>query len=111
MPVSGFLLAWDFFSFAGDLTLDQSNAFKYGRSIGNGGNQNVTLPPRDDIPFEPGVQLSFEQFGTSTITLVAGAGVTINSRGGLLVSNGQFAVVSIILTPVLDTWTAFGDLA
>ena len=111
MPLSGFLLRWGFVDFTGARTLVGSDAFQYLRSLDNGGNQNVTLPPAVDVPFQEGTQISFEQLGTSTITFVPGAAVTINSRGGLLVSNGQFAVVSFVLGPTLDTWTAFGDLA
>lgn len=111
MPLSGLRsLRWGFVSFTGARTLISSDAFQYLRSLDNGGNQNVTLPPAVDLAFEPGTQISFEQVGTSTITLVPGAAVTINSRGALLVSNGQSAVVSIVLGPTLDTWTAFGDL-
>jgi len=111
MPLSGFLQKWSFVDFTGARTLVASDAFQYLRSLDNGGNQNVTFPPAVDLAFQPGTQLSFEQVGTSTITFVPGAAVTLNSRGALLVSNGQFAVVSFVLGPTLDTWTAFGDLA
>ena len=111
MPAAGFLQHWSFVRFTGDRTLVDSDAYKYLQSLDDGGNQNVTLPPAVDLAFQPGTQISFEQLGTSTITLVPGAAVTINSRGALLVSNGPFSVISIVLTETLDTWTAFGDLA
>jgi len=111
MPLSGFLQRWGFVDFTGARILVASDAFQYLRSLDDVTSQIVTVPPAVDLAFQPGTQISFEQLGTGTIELTPGAAVTINSRGALLESNGQFAVVSLVLGPTLDTWTAFGDLA
>ena len=110
MPAAGFLRDWTIEPFSGAIILSGADAFKYLLSTDNGGNQVVTIQPFVDVAFDIGTQISFEQGGTSTITLALGAGVTIDSRGALLVSNGQFAVLSLV-KKLTNTWTAFGDLA
>lgn len=40
-------------------------------------------------------EFEIEQAGAGTITFAAGAGMTINSRGGLVASSGQYGIVKI----------------
>lgn len=51
------------------------------------------------------------QLGAGTVTVAAGAGATVNSRGSLLDLNGQYAVASVIPTATADTYILAGDLA
>jgi hypothetical protein len=45
------------------------------------------------------------------VTVVAGAGVTINSRGAALATAGQFAVAGLKKVDAADTYTFTGDVA
>lgn len=116
MPLSSssFGIDWTFVDFAGNRELILTDRGQWLNSTDNGGNQNVTIPDPADVGFPIGTNIAFEQVGTSTITLVAGANVTLNSRGGLVISNGQNAVFGIALKSLIAgtaTWTAYGDLA
>jgi len=53
--------------------------------------------------------IEIEQAGAGTLSVVAGAGVTINSRGGDLVLAGQYAVAALKKVAT-DSWTLTGDL-
>jgi len=110
MPASAFLRDWTIVPFSGARTLDEADAFSYLLSTDDVTSQVVTVPPFVDVAFDIGTQISFEQGGTGIIMLALGAGVTIDSRGALLESNGQFAVLSLV-KKLTNTWTAFGDLA
>jgi len=56
-----------------------------------------------------GDEITIEQAGAGVVTVTAGASVTINSRGSLIATNGQYAVASLkcISTGV---FTLVGDL-
>jgi hypothetical protein len=71
---------------------------------------NYTIPP-DSIaePFRRGNTIVIVNEGAGLVTLVAGAGVTINSAPGLI-SGGQFAVFGLRKTSTANTWIAFGNL-
>lgn len=69
----------------------------------------ATVPPNSAVAFPINSIINFEQAGAGVVTLAAGAGVTINSAGGNLLTNGQFAVGSLIKTGT-NTWTAAGNL-
>jgi len=60
--------------------------------------------------FTKGDQIIVEQEGTGKVTIVQGAGVTINSNGGLIATSGQYAVVALIHDGS-DIWTLAGDRA
>ena len=67
----------------------------------------LTVP---DAVFTAGDEITIEQTGAGVITLVAGSGVTINSRGDRADTNGQFSVVSLKYITA-SAVTLFGDLA
>lgn len=103
-------LAWNIITFLGDRTLLLTDAYGYLRSNTVGGTQTVTIPPNSDVAFEIGTQISFEQLNTAILDFAAGGGVTIQSRGGLIAANGQFAVMSIVKDSA-NVWSLFGDTA
>ncbi len=70
----------------------------------------LTIPPNSSVAFPIGTVLAAEQWGAGTTTWLAGAGVTINSRGGLLNMAGIWACAAARKTAT-DTWILFGDLA
>lgn len=69
---------------------------------------NVVLNSTLAIPI--GTRIEFYQKGAGVVTITPAGGVTINSRGGLLSSNGQYAKFELIKTNT-DEWLASGDLA
>lgn len=110
MPLSVTLpLQWEIVTFSGNIILSIEDAFDYLISQ-DGAGQTVTIPPNSDVAFEQGTQISFKQGGAGVITFAPGAGVTIESRGTLLNSNGQDAVISIVQDSA-DVWSLFGDTA
>lgn len=70
---------------------------------------NLTVPPNSSVAFPVGTVIGVEQLGAGTTTIVAGAGVTINSRGSLLNLGGQYAAASLRKTAT-DVWLLAGDL-
>jgi hypothetical protein len=76
----------------------------------NASANTSTIPPNSSVAFPTGTVLNVAQTGAGTASWVAGAGVTINSRGALLGSAGQYAFSSAIKTAT-DTWLLTGDLA
>ena len=112
MPFFAPALNWSFVTINAARALQLSDAFQY-LDVDVGAPINIIIPDPADVAFEAGTQISLEQVGAGVFTLVPGTNVTINSRGALLASNGQFAVVSLVLktTGAAAVWTAFGDLA
>ncbi len=90
-------------------TATLANSYGY-LSFTNGSAITFTIPPQADVAWADGVTIAWEQAGAGVITITAGAGVTINSRGGLVASAGQFAVGQLKRT-ALNTWTLIGDVA
>lgn len=75
----------------------------------NGSAVNFTIPPNASVAFPIKTVIEIEQAGAGALTVVAGAGVTINSRGGDLTLAGQYAVAAL-KKKATDTWTLTGDL-
>jgi hypothetical protein len=70
---------------------------------------SFTIPKNLNCPVPIGTEIQMEQAGIGGLTVVAGAGVTINSRGADLILAGQFAVAALKKVAA-DTWTLTGDL-
>ena len=68
----------------------------------------LTIPPS---VFAIGDQINIMQGtgGSGVITITAGAGVTLNSNGAKLKTNGQFAVATVLCTAA-NTFLVFGNL-
>lgn len=73
------------------------------------GANNLTVPLNNSVPFPIGTKITIIQKGAGTTTLVAAAGVTIDSRLGL-VSGGVFAVFYLYKDGT-DNWVAGGDIS
>jgi hypothetical protein len=76
----------------------------------NGSPINFTIPPNSSVAFPMGTEIDFEQAGAGLLTIVAGGGVTLNSRGGVHSTAGQYGVGTVKKVGT-DTWTLVGDLA
>lgn len=72
--------------------------------------QTVTIAPNATVAFNIGHQILVEQSAAGALTLVAGAGVTINLIATkTLVLAGQWGVARLIKTGT-NEWSASGDL-
>jgi len=78
-------------------------------TINDASANNFTVPPNSSVAFPVGAVLTVSQLGAGQITLVAGAGVTINSPGGSLTARAQYSTV-FLTKLATNTWLAGGDL-
>jgi hypothetical protein len=69
----------------------------------------ITVPPNSSVAFPVGVTLAFRQYGTGQITVAAGAGVTIRSRGDAYKLAGRYAEAALTKRGT-DEWILSGDL-
>lgn len=76
----------------------------------NAGAVTFTVPTNASVPYPIGTVIEFEQAGAGTVTATPAGGVTINSRGGVFNTAGQFAIGALKKVGT-DTWTLAGDLA
>jgi hypothetical protein len=83
-----------------------------GKSIDvtNASARTVTVPPNSSVAFPLGTVVEVARLGAGSVTLVAGGGVTINSRGSLLAVGNQYGAVSLRKIAT-DTWLLVGDLS
>jgi hypothetical protein len=75
-----------------------------------GSANNLTVPPNSSVAFPIGTQILVVQVGAGQTTLVAGSGVTINSKDGNLKLSARYCGVTLIKRAT-DTWYALGDLS
>ena len=75
----------------------------------NAASISVTVPPNSSVAYGIGTQLNFAQLGAGQVTLVAGAGVTLNSAGTKLKLDAQYAVATCVKTDT-NTWFVVGNL-
>lgn len=68
----------------------------------------LTIPPS---VFAVGDQINIMQGtgGSGVVTITAGVGVTLNSNGAKLKTNGQYAVATVLCTAA-NTFLVFGNL-
>jgi hypothetical protein len=69
----------------------------------------VTVPPESSVAFPDGTQIVVAAGGAGAVTIAAGSGVTLNSKGNNLVIDGQYATACCLKTGT-DTWLVFGAL-
>lgn len=70
----------------------------------------ITVPPNSSVAFPIGTTITIRCGGTGTVSIAAGAGVTLQSRGGVLSGAGQFSLITLLKTNT-DIWTVAGDIA
>lgn len=83
----------------------------YGKIVGMNlaGANNLTVPPNSAQAFPTGTQMTVKQEGAGQTTIVAGAGVTIRSRGGAMKIAGQYGYATLIKVGT-DAWDLTGDI-
>jgi hypothetical protein len=70
----------------------------------------LTIPPNSSVAYGIGTQINIMQMdATGTVTITAGAGVTLQSDGAKLKTNAQYAVATC-LKIASDTWVVVGNL-
>ena len=69
----------------------------------------LTIPPASSVAYGIGTQINIMQLGAGTVTITAGAGVTLNSDGSKLKTNAQYAVATCCKIAT-DTWVVVGNL-
>lgn len=74
-----------------------------------GGANNITVPPNASVAYPVGTQILISQYGAGTTTIIAGAGVTLNSPTGSLVFSGQNQMVAL-LNRAINEWYVEGGL-
>jgi outer membrane murein-binding lipoprotein Lpp len=78
--------------------------------VNSAGAVTVTFPSDAVVAFPIGTTLIHDHLGAGTITFAAGAGATLNSRGSVFNSAGQYAVIQGKKIAA-NTWRLLGDLA
>jgi hypothetical protein len=68
---------------------------------------NITIPPNSSVAFPTGSQVHVLQVGAGQVTVVAGAGVTVNSSDGLKLRT-QWSPATLIKRAT-NTWVLMGD--
>ena len=79
-------------------------------TMSNASANNLTVPPNSSVAFATGTRIDIIQKGAGQTTIVAGSGVTLNSKGSALKLSAQYAGASLIKYAT-DTWFVVGDLS
>jgi hypothetical protein len=61
-------------------------------TMSNASANTFTVPPNSSVAFGIGTQINIAQLGAGSTSIVAGAGVTLNSAGTKLTLDAQYAV-------------------
>lgn len=92
----------------GSITLSQSNVGTLVLQNSASAN-NVTVPDNTSAPIPIGASLMINNMGAGQTTIVAGAGVTLNSADGALKLRAQHSTATLIKIGI-NTWLLVGDL-
>ncbi|HSW66196.1 MAG TPA: hypothetical protein VLI54_03605 [Bacillota bacterium] len=76
----------------------------------SGSAVTVTVPSNSTAAFPVGTVIELLQYGTGTLTVAAGGGVTIRSANNLLSARTQYSVLSL-RKRATNEWVLAGDLA
>jgi hypothetical protein len=78
-------------------------------TMSNAGANTFTIPPNSSVAFGIGTQINIAQLGAGATTIVAGAGVTLNSDGAKLKLNAQYALCTCVKSDT-NEWFVVGNL-
>jgi hypothetical protein len=78
-------------------------------TMSNASANTFTVPPNSSVAFGIGTQLNIAQLGIGETSVVAGAGVTLNSAGAKLKLNAQYAICTCVKTDT-NEWFVVGNL-
>lgn len=69
----------------------------------------LTVPPNSSVAFPTNTRIDLLQYGAGQVTVAAGAGVTIYSKGSALKMSAQYAGATL-WKKATDTWVLVGDI-
>lgn len=78
-------------------------------TMSNASANTFTVPPNSSVAFGIGTQINIAQLGAGNTSIVAGAGVTLNSAGAKLKLDAQYAVCTCVKTGT-NEWFVVGNL-
>lgn len=70
----------------------------------------LTVPPNADVAFPTNTRIDLLQYGAGQVTVAAGSGVTIYSKGSALKLSAQYAGATL-WKKATNTWVLVGDIA
>ena len=79
-------------------------------TMSNASANTFTIPPNSSVAFGIGTQINIAQLGAGQTSIVAGAGVTLNSAGAKLKLSAQYAVATCVKTDT-NEWFVVGSLS
>jgi hypothetical protein len=79
-------------------------------TMSNASANTFTIPPNSSVAFGIGTQINIAQLGAGQTSIVAGAGVTLNSAGAKLKLSAQYAVCTCVKTDT-NEWFVVGSLS
>jgi invasion protein IalB len=78
-------------------------------TLNNAAAITLTIPLNATVAYGIGTQINIMQLGAGQVTITPTGGVTINSAGTKLKTNGQYSVATVVKIAT-DTWVAVGNL-
>jgi hypothetical protein len=72
-------------------------------------NITITVPPNGDVAFPVDTEIAIVRYNSGTVTIVAGSGVTINSKNGDNEISGRYGSVALKKVGT-DEWVLVGSL-
>jgi len=79
-------------------------------TLSNAASITLTVPPESSVAWPAGTTIVLAQLGAGTVTVTAGAGVTLTSANSAVELGGQYGVATLLKTGT-DTWLLFGSIA
>ena len=77
--------------------------------LNNASSISLTVPPNADVAFPAETRIDLLQSGAGQVTVVAGSGVTINSKGAALKLTGQWSGATLVQRSA-NSWVLVGDI-
>jgi hypothetical protein len=71
---------------------------------------SLTIPPDSTVDFPEGAQVVVSRYGSGSVQIVAGSGVTLRSVDGNLYLSSQYSLATLIKR-ASNEWYVIGDLA
>lgn len=83
----------------------------YGKTVQftNGSSITATIPPNSSVAYPVGSVINIMQWGAGTVTVAAGAGVTLRGDGSKFKTNAQYAIATL-MKMATDEWVMFGNV-
>ncbi len=79
-------------------------------TLDNGSSITLTVPLNASVAYDTGTQILLEAKGAGTVSVTPAGGVTLNSRGAVFDSAGQYAMMNLVKIGT-DLWVLSGDIA